>query len=203
MEKRHRIFIAINLPGEIKGELSRFSDRFSLSQNEGFGEWAKWTAKDNLHITLEFLGALTDEEIGEVCVITKEVAESHEGFSLNLNQILYGPPLKNALPAGRQAPKFIWALGEKSKELSELREDLENSLTEKVRFVPENRIFAPHITLARINAWAWKGIEPEERPEINEKLDLLFSVESIEVMESELHRFGPQYTVLESYQLKS
>jgi len=71
--------------------------------------------------------------------------------------------------------------GEKSKELAGLREDLEKSLTEKIRFVPENRIFAPHITLARISAWGWKGIEPEERPEINEKIDLPFTVESIEV----------------------
>ena len=97
---------------------------------------------------------------------------------------------------------MIWAEGEKSKELALLREDLEKSLTEKVRFVPENRTFAPHITLARISAWEWKGIEPEERPEINEKIDLLFTVESIEVMESELHRGGPVYTILESFKLK-
>jgi 2'-5' RNA ligase len=191
MEKRHRIFVAINLPADIRRELFLNSEKWPDFP-------AKWVEKDNLHITLEFLGALTDEEIGEVCVITKEVAERHAGFSLTLNQILYGPP--NLKPG--QAPKFVWVEGEKSEELSELREDLENSLTEKVRFVPESRIFAPHITLARISAWAWKGIEPEERPEINEKLDLLFSVESIEVMESELHRDGPRYAVLESYQLK-
>jgi 2'-5' RNA ligase len=188
MEKRHRIFVAINLPEEIKRQLFDYSEKHLDLP-------AKWTAKDNLHITLEFLGALTDEEIGEVCVITKEVAERHEGFSLNLSQILYGPPKK-------MPPKFVWAEGEKSEELTMLREDLENSLTEKVAFVPENRVFAPHITLARISSWEWKGIEPEERPEINEKMDLIFSVESIEVMESELHRDDPRYTILESYNLK-
>lgn len=195
MEKRHRIFIAINLPEEVKKSLAKYQDKVS-------GEWARWTAKDNLHITLEFLGALTDEETGEVCVIAKEVAERHSSFSLNINQILYGPPLKNTLPAGRQAPKFVWAEGEKSKELSLLGQDLEDSLTEKIKFVPENRTFAPHITLARIGAWEWKGIEPEERPEINENIDLQFTVESIEVMESELSRSGPVYTILESHNLK-
>ena len=187
MEKRHRIFVAINLPGDIKKELSSYSEKWKDLP-------AKWTAKDNLHITLEFLGALTDEEIGEVCVIVKEIAERHESFSLNLNQILYGPP--NKIP-----PKMIWAEGEKSKELTLLRQDLENSLTEKIKFVPENRAFAPHITLARISAWEWRGIEPEERPEINEMLDLAFTVESIEVMESEMRRDGPIYTVLESNEL--
>lgn len=173
MEKRHRIFVAINLPYEIKKELFSYSEKWNELP-------AKWTAKDNLHITLEFLGALTDEEIGEVCVIVKQVSERHKSFSLNLNQVLYGPPKK-------MPPKMVWAEGKKSKELTELRQDLENSLTEKVAFVPENRTFAPHITLARISAWGFKAIEPEERPEINENIDLAFTVESIEVMESEMH----------------
>ena len=189
MEKRHRVFIAINLPGDIKKELFAYSEKWPELP-------AKWTEKDNLHITLEFLGALTDVEVGEVCVIVKEVAERHSSFSLNINKVLYGPPKK-------MPPKMVWVEGGKSEELSELREDLENSLTEKVKFVPENRTFAPHITLARISATEFRFIEPEERPEINENFDLTFTVESIEVMESELKRGGPVYTVLESHELKS
>ena len=87
MEKRHRIFVAINLPNEIKRELFLYSQKWPELP-------AKWTAKDNLHITLEFLGSLTEEELGEVCVIVKEVAERHSCFSLNINKILYGPPKK-------------------------------------------------------------------------------------------------------------
>lgn len=189
MEKRHRTFVAINLPEDIKKELFSYSEKWPELP-------AKWTEKDNLHITLEFLGSLTDEEVGEVCVIVKEVAERHSSFSLNINQIIYGPAKK--IP-----PRMVWAEGEKSSELTELREDLENSLIEKVRFVPENKIFAPHITLARISSWEWRGIEPEERPEVNEGIDLTFTAESIEVMESELKRGGPVYTVLESHQLKA
>lgn len=187
MEKRHRIFVAINLPQDIKKELAKYQEKWLDLP-------AKWTPKDNLHITLEFLGALTDEEIGEVCVIVKEVAQRHKSFSLDINKVLYGPPEK--IP-----PKIVWAEGGKSEELTLLREDLENSLTEKIRFVPENRTFAPHITLARISSWEWKAIEPEERPEVNETTDLMFTVESIEVMESELKRDGPVYTVLESHNL--
>jgi 2'-5' RNA ligase len=192
MHQKHRIFIAINLPGDIKKELSSYSAKWPELP-------AKWTEKDNLHITLEFLGNLTDEEVGEVCVAAKEVAEKHSSFSLNISQILYGPlPLHSSA-----APRMIWASGEKSEELSVIREDLENALTEKVRFVPENRMFAPHITLARISEWEFRKIEPEERPEINENLDLIFTVESIEVMESEMKKGGPVYTILESFQLKS
>ena len=188
MEKRHRIFIAINLPEEIKKELFLYAKKWPELP-------ARWTIIDNLHITLEFLGYLTDEEIGEVCMAVKDVAERHSCFSLNINQILYGPPKK-------MPPRMVWAEGKKSKELSRLREDLENYLTEKISFVPENRIFAPHITLARISAFEFRAIEPEERPEINEKIDLPFTVESIEVMESVLRRSGPIYTILESHNLQ-
>ena len=188
MEKRHRIFIAINLPQDIKKQLASYSEKWKDLP-------AKWIAKDNLHITLEFLGYLTDEEVGEVCVIVKDVAQRHNIFSLNLNQIIYGPPEK-------MPPRMVWVEGDKSEELSALREDLENSLTEKVRFVPENRVFAPHITLARISAIEFRRIEPEERPEVNEKIDLGFTAESIEVMESEMKRDGPVYTILESNNLQ-
>jgi len=188
MEKRHRIFIAINLPKEIRRELSKYSEKWQDLP-------AKWVEQDNLHITLEFLGGLTDEEVGEICVITKDVAERHSCFDLNLNKVLYGPT--NKLP-----PKMVWVQGDKSEELSGLREDLENSLTESVAFVPENRTFAPHATLARISTMEWRRIDPEERPEVNETIDLTFTVESIEVMESDMKRGGPVYTILESHQLK-
>jgi len=189
MEKRHRIFIAINLPEEVKRELARFYDKWPELP-------AKWTSKNNLHITLEFLGDLTDVEIGDVCQIVKEVAKRHNVFSISLNRVLYGPPKKDP-------PRMVWVDGEKSEELAELKEDLQESLVEKINFRPEPKGFTPHITLARISEWEFKKFDLDERPEINEDIDLMFTAESIEVMESELKRGGPVYTILESHELKS
>lgn len=187
MQRKHRVFIAINLPEDIKRVLFAYSERYPALP-------CKWTPKDNLHITLEFLSDLTDEEIGDTCLAVKDVAEKQKSFSLNINQIVYGPP-------GKIPPRMVWAVGDKSEELALLRQDLEKFLLQKVSFIPENRGSAPHITLARISAWQWRKIEPEERPQINENIDLTFTVESIEVMESELKRGGPQYTILESHTL--
>lgn len=188
MQKRHRIFIAINLPEDIKRQLFAYSQKWPELP-------ARWTSKNNLHITLEFLGDLTEEELGEVCVAVKEVAERHNSFSINLNSISYGPDKK--IP-----PKMVWVEGEKPDDLIDLKQDLQEYLLERVKFRPENKGFVLHITLARIREWEWKKIEPEERPEINEELDLIFTVESIEVMESELKRGGPEYTVIESHSFK-
>ena len=187
MQKKHRIFIAINLPEEIKGQLAKYQEKWPELP-------AKWTAKDNLHITLEFLGDLTDQEIGDACTIASEVAKRHNTFSINLNKVLYGPPKK-------MPPRMVWAEGEKSDDLGDLKEDLQECLVEKINFRPEPKSFTPHITLARISEWEFKKFDLDERPEINEEIDLPFTVESIEVMESELKRGGPVYTILESHQL--
>lgn len=63
---RHRVFIAINLPEDIKQKLSEYEIKWPELP-------CRWTKKENLHITLAFLGYTTDEELVEVCKITKEV----------------------------------------------------------------------------------------------------------------------------------
>ena len=169
---KHRIFIAINLPENIKNILSSYRDKWPDLP-------VRWTKKENLHITLEFLGYLIDEELIELFQKTKELALKNESFSIRLNKICYGPP--NKKPSEVRTPRMVWATGEKTKEFNLL----------------------PHITLGRLKTWEWRRIEPEERPEVNEEIDLTFEVNSIEIMESVLKRTGPEYIILESCPLKS
>ena len=75
---------------------------------------------------------------------------------------------------------MIWAVGEKIQEFN----------------------LPSHITLGRIKAWEFRKIEPEERPIVDEEINLTFEVNSIEVMDSQLKKGGPTYTILESFPLK-
>ncbi len=188
MQKRHRIFIAINPPHEVKKRLAGFEKKWHDVP-------AKWTEVDNLHVTLVFLGDVTDLELADVCLAVKEVSKKHAMFGLNLDKIAYGPE-------GKIPPRYIWAGGGKSEELINLKKDLEDALEEAVKFKPDKNMGTAHITLARIKEFEWRRIEPEERPEVNEFLDTVFTVESIEVMESELKKGGAQYTIIESHQLQ-
>lgn len=187
--QRHRIFIAINLPEDIKKELADYQEKWPEMP-------IRWTKKDNIHITLIFLGYLNDEEIIEVCKITKETAIKEKSFLVSLIKICYGPPKK-------MPPRMIWAIGKRSEEFTALRDGLKKSLLSSgvVRFLSSKREFFPHITLGRIRQMEWRRIEPEERPEIEEDINLSFEVESIDIMESILKRGGPEYTVLESVPL--
>ncbi len=179
--KRHRVFIAINLPEKVKKRLTDYQERWLELP-------VRWTKEDNLHITLFFLGNLIDEEIVDACKIVREIASKHSSFSINLNKICYGP-------VGKIPPKMIWAIGEKTEEFVSLRKDM--------GFKSEKGGFSPHITLGRIRAFEWKRIEPEERPQVEEDINFNFEVNSIEVMESVLKRGGPEYTILESSSLES
>jgi len=91
---------------------------------------------------------------------------------------------------------MVWAIGEKSEAFNKLKTNLSQSL------FFELKPGAPHITLARIRAWDFRKIEPEERPEVNEDISQTFNVSSIELMESKLKRGGPEYIILESYPLQ-
>ena len=188
MIKRHRVFIAINFPPEIKKVLSRYEENFKELP-------AKWVEQENLHITLAFLGSITDKDIGEACIVAKSLADNKDGFKLNLESVEYGPT--NKMPY-----KMVWLRGQKSKELSSLKNQLDQELVQAINFKPDHKGFSPHITLARINQMQLRVMDSEEIPEINEKLDLNFEVESIDVMESVLTKNGPAYTIIESFSLK-
>jgi len=184
---RRRIFIAINLPEDVKKELKGYQEKWPELP-------CRWTKKDNLHVTLMFLGYVSDEDLLDVCKAAREAVLRHAPFSVKLHKIIYGPPKK--FP-----PRMVWAEGEKSEELGRLYKDLEESVSGSFQKA-EARPYAPHITLGRIRTWELKSVEPEERPDIQEEVNLTFEVNSIEVMESQLKKGGPEYAVLESIPLK-
>lgn len=179
---RHRVFIAISLPENTKKKLAGFESKWPDLP-------CRWTKTENLHITLVFLGSVSEEELLNTIKTAQAVASKHDTFFLNLRKIIYGPK--------ERSPRMVWAEGEISEELGILQKDLEAAM----EMPSENRPYAPHITLGRLKQWEFQKINPEERPEIKEEINLNFEVNSIEVMESELKRGGPEYTILESIPL--
>ncbi len=196
---RHRIFIAINLPEDIKKQLSIYQSKWPELP-------VRWTKKDNLHITLVFLGYVKDEELPEILKAVKETASRNQPFLINLSKICYGPTGYHDKVVNRP-PRMVWAEGEKSQELGNLQIGLEKAILESFTSHPPHqnlvgggsgRPYAPHINLGRLKIWEFKAIEPEQRPEISEEISLSFEVNSIEIMESRLKPKGPDYFVLES-----
>jgi len=191
--QKSRIFIAINLPEDIKKKFAGYQRKWPKLP-------IRWTKTENLHITLEFIGYVDDGEILEICQAAKKAASKHNPFLIKLTDICYGP-------LNKKPPKMVWAIGEESRELASLRNDLEKSLSDfpgnsqSLSVNDKERKFSPHITLGRIRQWEWRRIEPEERPAVEESVSLTFEARSIEVMESRLKRGGSEYIILESARL--
>lgn len=198
---KRRIFIAVNLPASAKSTLFDYCASWPELP-------CRWTKKENLHITLLFLGYLEDQEVFEVCKSVKEIVAKHEKFFVDLEKICYAPTSKNPHTETSQsskAPKMVWAIGKQSEELGEIQKDLEKNILDSFSndLELESRPYSPHITLGRIKAWEFRRLEQEERPEISEEINLSFEVDSIEVMESQLERGGPKYTILEKCALNA
>jgi|AntAceMinimDraft_18_1070375.scaffolds.fasta_scaffold02626_7 2'-5' RNA ligase len=184
----HRVFIAINLPGDIKEKLFNFSNKYPNLP-------VRWVKRENIHITLSFLGNLDDNQLLDTMEIVRKVISSYNSFSVKFSKVNYGP-------IGKNPPRMIWAEVEENKELARLHTDLEDELFNLSSYqykTKENRAFSAHITLGRIKSFKFRKLG--QRPEIGEDINISFQVNSIDVIESNLKKTGPEYTILESISL--
>ncbi len=231
MSQKRRIFIAVSLPEDLKRRLLDFQKKWEYlfprhsSPGASKGGPVRWTKQDSLHLTLIFIGYADEQEIYEICRLTKETVKKYEPFSIIFEKILYGPPGK--------PPRMIWLKGKASHEISKIKNELEEVFvsSENLRaFRIETRPFSLHITLARIhphtlknyyeshinlmndnqnnkelrkegkgvgvNMGQWHSLE--QKPELEQDFKAIVPVASIDVMESDLKRDGAEYTILES-----
>jgi len=128
--KMHRLFIAIDLPEEIKGNLGAIS--YGLPG-------ARWVASEQVHLTLRFVGEVDGsmfEDIGHGLA-----GILGPSFSLTIKGLGFFPP--------RGQPRVLWAGLEASEDLKKLKGRVDGRLRE-LGLAPDGRKFSPHITLARL-----------------------------------------------------
>jgi len=188
----HRIFLAINLPDNIKRKLISLKDKWIEIP-------ARWTKEPNLHVTLLFLGNLDDNQLSQTIKVIQEVTTRHTSFVLNLRKVCFGPT--DEKNSGKM-PRMIWVEGEGENKLLQLQQDLDKTIFNLESFQYKERDEKPfkfHITLARIKQWEFKKLE--EIPKIDEEINLKFEANTFELMESQLKKGGPEHTILESFEL--
>ena len=172
-----RIFIAVNLPEKVKKEIYEKAGRVAL-ENSSKGS-LKVVEKENLHITLKFVGYVNDEEL-------QEIIENAEKIDFNGFEIVFGN-------AGSFNARVLWVGVEHGKERLEALAKIVQGVSEK----GDNR-FSPHVTIAR-NKTMPTGKAREIVEKINSgKINIKMDVERFEVMESVLGRNGPEYKILHS-----
>ncbi len=127
-----RLFVALPLPPAVRRSLEPLA--------RGLGD-VRWLTSDQQHLTLRFLG---DIDNGRMNDVAEALALVHGWpFELRLKGLGHFPP--------RGEPRVLWVGVEKSADLAGLKRRIDQAL-KQARLPPENRKFAPHVTLARIRA---------------------------------------------------
>ena len=131
-----RTFIAIDLPEPLHVALAEAQKTF-----RGVSPEARWTRPEGIHLTLKFLGEISDAQLRQVVEALHGIGP-FEAFPLELKGFGFFPQARR--------PRVFWVGVEAPPVLAELAERVECAM-EKVGFRREQRPFTPHLTLARFN----------------------------------------------------
>lgn len=180
-----RLFFCVELEEGVKAALTGLT----AALRPKLGPGVKWVAEDALHITVRFLGEVSEGEATGVLRIGREVAGTIPPFRLLLERL-------GAFPSPRRA-RVIWAGSEGGSVqfagLTRLTEDALGALG----FPPEPKEAKPHVTLARLrtprdvaDALAVVPVSP-----------MTVEARALTLMLSELRPEGARYTPLERWPL--
>lgn len=176
-EESKRLFFAVNLPAELKQEIAE-----TILPLVPKAQW-RIVPKENLHVTLHFLGQLTDEAVKDLLNETLAL-KGFEPFEAEISC------------AGHFGGNVLWlGFGKGNEEFSLLNSKLQQAMG------THDPKFHAHITIARN-----KGAEKRQTMTIMEKIGkemkaMKITVKSVELMESALGKQGPKYGRLFSVKL--
>jgi 2'-5' RNA ligase len=176
-----RTFIAINFQQDVKDRL--FNIERSL---KSMAERGRFTSKDNLHLTLIFLGEIAEDRVKLAQLCVKNI--SAPKFDMVVNRLG-----KFRRPDG----DIYWAGLETNPVLNSIYSQLYSNLSSYDFYIKDSE-YVPHLTLAR--DYVLKDKEAMERYKENfEKISI--HVESIHLMKSEIIDRKLTYTVLYTKEL--
>ncbi|MBI5124208.1 MAG: RNA 2',3'-cyclic phosphodiesterase [Candidatus Omnitrophica bacterium] len=145
-----RAFIAIELSEEIRDTLEQIQSHLEYS-----GADVKWVEKDNIHLTLKFLGEISEEKLKQIIAALEIIAKGSSAFEISLKDIGAFPKI--------EYPRVIWAgLDKGTTESKILAEKIDDALS-KIGFQKEARPFAAHLTIGRVRS-------PKNKEALKEKL---------------------------------
>ena len=178
-----RTFIAIEISAEIRAALTRIESHLKYS-----GADVKWVSPENIHLTLKFLGEITEEKYEEVKVSLDEVAKTVAPFEISLKNIGAFPNI--------DFPRVLWVgLDKGAKESTELAKRVDNALS-KIGFEKEARAFAAHLTIGRVRSSKNKPALTENIAKHPVEIAKSHIASSVILFHSELTPNGSIYTKL-------
>lgn len=197
-KNKFRAFFAIDLSKECKAEILNVIKQLQkefTSHKKAFKK-IRWTKPDNLHITLRFLGNISQTQSEAIIIDIKKnldfnfasSQEKQKFLTIKLAKIIPFPSIYH--------PRMLVVNLEPNSQLKKIWQILDSaSLNNKI--APDNHPFTPHLTLCRfeiINKF------PEIKiPEIE---TANFVVNTVNLYRSDPSETGSNYTLLNTLEIK-
>lgn len=189
-----RAFLAFTLPEEIKTIIHNLYG----SINKNFNIKARWVALENLHLTVKFLGNISEKMRDKIIERLKSM-EMKIKITLMLDSYGSFPP--------KSKPRVFWVSfreEEGDDQLNSIFKKIDHEM-KNLSFPREKRKFTPHITIARLKIRDHSGMK-----EFTKMLELFkkkfdeadkkaFSVNKLTLFKSVLTPSGPIYSKIEEF----
>ncbi|WP_423792575.1 RNA 2',3'-cyclic phosphodiesterase [Methanocaldococcus indicus] len=172
-----RVFLAIDIPKDIKNKIYELQKDFKI-------KGIKLVEKENLHITVKFLGEVDDNTLNKILNLNLEIPKT----KIELKG-LGTFPNENYI-------RVIW-IGVYGEGLINIFKEIDNKLN-TLGFEKE-RSYVPHLTLGRVKFIENKKLLKEK---INKNKDIFigeFETNSIKLYKSTLTPTGPIYEVIKEW----
>ncbi len=183
MAKELRLFIAVELPEQVRQELSQAQQALKAADAD-----VSWPRPERMHLTLKFIGKTPPEHV-------EQLAENIECAAADClaHQALLATQL-GAFPNLRRI-RVVWAaLDEPTGELQVLQKRIDANTSWWVP--PETRPYVPHLTLGRVKSGRNVPHLAQLIEESRLTPGLTVPVREVVLFQSELSPRGPTHTAL-------
>ena len=179
--KSVRAFVAVLIDEVLVKRIAEVQD-----QAKKLAPDVKWVAPSNFHLTLKFLGNVPEDGSPEICSAVEDAVKPFSQFELSVSGL-------GAFPNAKRA-RVVWVgVDSGLAQLSEVAASIDLSLA-GLGFEKEAKPFKGHVTIGRVKNSRHLDKLAQGMDEIPAEDLGILRVDSVCLMQSELHPDGPVYS---------
>ncbi|MBU1203157.1 RNA 2',3'-cyclic phosphodiesterase [Patescibacteria group bacterium] len=179
-----RLFISLPLDPVLAKDISKKIQNLNLP-----GDKIKFIPEEQLHLTLKFLGDTPLQNIPALIDVLENIETNFEFLELEIEKTII---------FNERQPKILAISLKENENLTRLYQEIEERLFDAGLAHKEIRNFRPHVTVARVK----KSADFSEFEDfLSWQIQKSFNCSHFDLQESSLSRLGPEYTVLQSFNL--
>jgi RNA 2',3'-cyclic 3'-phosphodiesterase len=189
-----RAFIAIEIPNTIQEAIHKDTLNLRKALDSAL---VRWTPCSNIHLTLKFLGDVSESNLQFIKQMLVQECTEHFAFDLQVGKLGSFPNSKR--------PRVIWVGLNAPGELLSLQQSIESAAS-RLGYEKEERGFSPHLTIGRVR----QNLSATDLGRIHTALDSTHvsmlgtvTINAVYLFKSDLQPNGSVYTRLFSAPLKT